>query len=100
MLGMFNWDEANIAHIAKHNVSPPEAEEAATHKPIAISYSTRNSEERFVQIGETLAGRVLLVVTTSRNGLTRVITAHDVDLSKRVLYALKRDLQYGKENPS
>ena len=43
MLGMFNWDEANIAHIAKHNVSPPEAEEAATHKPIAISYSTRNS---------------------------------------------------------
>jgi uncharacterized DUF497 family protein len=96
----FDWDEANIAHIAKHNVSPLEAEEAATHRPIAIEYLTRNGEERFVQIGETLAGRVLLIATTPRNGLIRVITAHDVDLSKRTSYILRRDLQYGKENSS
>ena len=97
---MFDWDKANIAHIARHNVTPQEVEEVATYKPIAIGYITKNGEERFVQIGETLAGRVLLVVTTPRNGLIRVITAHDVDLSKRKSYVLKRDLQYGKENPS
>jgi len=57
---MFDWDEANIAHIAEHNVLPPEAEEACTHKPVALYFSSRNGEQRFVQIGETLAGRVLL----------------------------------------
>ena len=97
---MFDWDDANATHVAEHKVSPLEAEEASTNKPIAVEYATRNGEERFVQIGETLAGRVLLVVSTSRNGLTRVITAHDVDLSKRKSYALKRDLQYAKENSS
>ena len=97
---MFDWDEFNIAHIAEHNVSSLEAEEACTHKPVALYSSFRNGEQRFVQIGETLAGRVLLVVTTPRNDLTRVVTAHDVDLSKRATYALRRDLQYGKENSS
>jgi uncharacterized DUF497 family protein len=92
---MFDWDEANISHIAVHNVLPHEAEEAATFKPVALYAVSRNGEERFIQIGETYAGRVLLVVTTSRNGDTRVVTAHDVDLSKRRSYALRRDLQYG-----
>lgn len=90
----FDWDEANIAHIAEHNVLPHEAEEAATFKPVALYAAFRSGEERFVQIGETCAGRVLLVVTTPRNGKTRVVTAHDVDLSKRRSYALRRDLQY------
>ncbi len=92
---MFDWDEANIAHLAEHNVLPHEAEEAATYKSIALYASLRNGEERFVQIGETYAGRVLLVVTTPRDGKTRVVTAHDVDLSKRRSYALRRDMQYG-----
>ncbi len=96
----FDWDEFNIAHIAEHNVLPAEAEEACTNKPVALYFADRNGEERFVQIGETLAGRVLQVVTTLRNDLTRVVTAHDVDLSKRATYALRRDLQYGKENSS
>ena len=99
---MFDWDEANIAHIAEHNVLPHEAEEAATFKPVALYAALRNGEERFVQIGKTHAGRVLLIVTTPRNDRTRVITAHDVDLSKRRSYALRRDVQYGdrEENPT
>jgi len=90
----FDWDEFNIAHIAMHNVTPQEAEEAATFKPVALYATLRNGEERFVQIGETYAGRILLVVTAPRNGKTRVITAHDVDLSRRRSYALRRDVQY------
>jgi uncharacterized DUF497 family protein len=99
---MFDWDNANTAHIAEHNVSPSEAEEACTHKPVALYYSFRNGEQRFVRLGETLSGRVLLVVTTYRNELTRVITAHAVDLSKRKFYALRRDIQYAdpEENSS
>jgi uncharacterized DUF497 family protein len=94
---MFDWDEANIAHIAEHNVTPHEAEEAATFKPVALYAALKNGEERLVQIGETYAGRVLMVVTTPRNGKTRVVTAHDVDLSKRRSYALRRDVQYGDQ---
>jgi uncharacterized DUF497 family protein len=99
---MFAWDEFNIAHIADHDVEPVEAEEAATYKPVALSMTTRNGEERFAQIGETYSGRILLVVTTHRDGMVRVITAHDVDLSKRNSYALRRDVQYGEseENTS
>jgi uncharacterized DUF497 family protein len=91
----FDWDAANIAHIAEHNVTPQEAEEAATYKPVALYMAFRNGEERFVQIGETYAGRVLLIVTTPRDDKTRVVTAHDVDLSKRRSYGLRRDVQYG-----
>lgn len=97
---MFDWDEHNIAHIAEHKVIPQEAEEAATFKPVALYATLRNGEERFVQIGETCAGRVLLVVTTQRNGMTRVITAHDVDLSKRRAYALRRAIQYADREES
>ena len=99
---MFDWNEANIGHIADHNVLPHEAEEAATYKPVALYMAVRKGEERFVQVGETLSGRILLVITTPRNGMTRVVTAHDVDLGKRKFYTLRRDAQYGNgnENPS
>jgi uncharacterized DUF497 family protein len=99
---MFDWDDANIAHIAAHNVLPHEAEEAATFKPVALYAVSASGEDRFVQIGETYGGRILLVVTTQRGTDTRVVTAHDVDLSKRKSYALRRDVQYGEreENPS
>jgi len=30
----FDWDEFNIAHIARHGVKPHEAEEVVTNEPI------------------------------------------------------------------
>jgi uncharacterized DUF497 family protein len=72
---MFDWDRANIAHIAEHGIEPIEAEEAVTYRPVFVQYLSRGGEDRFMQVGETLAGRVLVVVITPRNGLTRVVTA-------------------------
>lgn len=34
----FDWDEANIAHLAKHNVLPKEAEEVFFDKDFCIKY--------------------------------------------------------------
>jgi uncharacterized DUF497 family protein len=65
MSGLFDWDEANIAHIAKHGVTPEEAEEAVTSSPIDLQYQVRNGELRVVQIGETLRGKLLMVVRLS-----------------------------------
>jgi len=74
MSELFDWDDANIAHIAEHDVLPTEAEEVIANKPVDVGYQTRNGEERLMQIGETLAGRMLVVVTTPRKGLLRVVT--------------------------
>ncbi len=71
----FDWCEANISHIARHNVLPHEAEEVVTNDPIDLSVTMRNGEERTEQIGETASGRILRIVTTPRNGKIRVITA-------------------------
>ena len=71
---MFNWDEFNIAHIARHGVEPREAEEVITNDPIDLSEGFRNGEERSEQIGETNNGRILRVLTTLRNGKIRVMS--------------------------
>jgi uncharacterized protein len=71
----FDWDEFNPAHIARHGVEPHEAEEVITNDPIDLAITIRNGEERSEQVGETDKRRILRVVTTVRNGNTRVITA-------------------------
>jgi hypothetical protein len=96
----FDWDEANIAHIAEHNVLPSEAEEAVTGKPIYLNYQVKSDEDRFMQIGETSAGRVLVVVITPRNALTRVVTAFPANRAYRAFYASERDVQYGDREES
>ena len=32
----FDWDEANIEHIARHNVMPEEAEQVLGHDPLEL----------------------------------------------------------------
>jgi uncharacterized DUF497 family protein len=98
----FDWDEANIAHIAEHDVEQVEAEEAVTYRPVFVQYLSRGGEDRFIQIGETLAGRILVVVVTPRKGLTRVVTAYPAKRAYREFYVLERDAQYGdrEESPS
>ncbi len=71
----FDWDESNIAHIARHGVEPQEAEEVVSNDPIDLAVTIRNGEERTEQVGETSAGRILQVVTTFRNSKIRVVTA-------------------------
>jgi uncharacterized DUF497 family protein len=47
----------------------------------------RNGEERTAQLGETDAGRVLLVITTWRDEKVRVVTAYPVGKKLRELYS-------------
>jgi uncharacterized DUF497 family protein len=71
----FDWDEENIGHLARHEISPAEAEEVIGNRPRDLESELRNGEERVVQVGETDAGRVLIVVSTTRDQKIRVITA-------------------------
>jgi uncharacterized protein len=65
-------DEANIAHVAEHDVLPHEAEEVIENQPIYLDHFVEDGEERYREIGEAHTGRVLIVVSTLRNERTRV----------------------------
>ncbi len=71
----FDWDEANIQHIARHEVEPEELKQLFANDPIDIDFGVVDGEDRWTSIGHTNALRFLLVVWTMRQGAIRVVTA-------------------------
>ena len=88
----FEWDSANIGHIAVHNVTPYEAEEVLLHAAVALDVRIHNGEERTRFIGETSTGRILVVVLTQRGGLLRVVTAFPANRTVRRVYLLQKEM--------
>lgn len=84
----FEWDKANIAHIAKHNVLPKEAEEVFFDKDNVQDEDLEDSkdEERFLIIGKTDKGRVLYQIFTIRGDKIRVISSRDINKKEVRLY--------------
>ncbi len=95
---MFVWDSANIDHIALHEISTEEAEQVINNDPLDIERQFRNGETRFVQLGETIKGRVLFVVVTLRGGNLRVVTAFPADRQARKFYSEQKELDNGEDN--
>jgi uncharacterized DUF497 family protein len=83
----FEWDEANEEHIARHGVTPEEAEEALTdsRRVGAPAYNTEG-EQRRAYLGATDDGRVLFVVYTRRRSKLRVVAARDATSAQRRRY--------------
>ena len=80
----FEWDENNIEHIARHNVSPDEIEDVAFDDEPWIK---KGREGTRYMLGYTVAGRYLFVVYVLKSkGIARVITAIDMDEKTRNLY--------------
>lgn len=73
----FDWDAANVAHIAEHDVKPEEAEEVLLGDPIDFGFEVVDGEERWGYIGETNEGRILRVVVTLSGERMRVVTAFE-----------------------
>ena len=98
---MFDWDTANIGHIAEHNVLPHDAEEAYNSNPLYLDYSVEDGELRHREVGETATGRILVIISTMSGELVRIVTAYWADRPLRVTYlAFKESEQHGKENHS
>jgi uncharacterized protein len=83
----FDWDNANIDHIAGHGVSPTEAEDAILD-PDRIGAPARSTptEKRRGIVGATEQGRILFVSYTFRDGAFRVVTAFDASEPLRRRY--------------
>jgi uncharacterized DUF497 family protein len=73
----FEWDEANVGHVARHSVLPEEAEQVVLNDPIDLGPEFVEGEERYLNLGTTAKGRILLVVTTWREERIRVVTAFE-----------------------
>ena len=73
----FDWDEANIGHMARHSVLPEEAEQVILNDPVDLGMEIVEGEERYLNLGATVQRLVLLVVTTWRDERIRVITAFE-----------------------
>lgn len=87
---MFDWDEHNETHIATHDLSPEEAEEALFDpRRIGVAAYDVAGDERRGIIGATLAGRILFVVITRRGDLIRVVTARDGNEREKKRYRRK-----------
>lgn len=82
----FEWDEANEGHIARHGVTPEEAEQVIANNPLEIQNSLLKGELRTVCLGRTNSGRPLVVVYTIRSDRIRVVTAYPMKRRKRRIY--------------
>jgi uncharacterized protein len=49
----FDWDNANVDHIARHRISPREIEQVFANKAVDIDFDMVNGEERWTSIGHT-----------------------------------------------
>lgn len=76
------WDEYNLEHIKKHNVSKCEVEEACAK----IIDSFISYERRLLFIGETKDKRLLsLVLVEKSKGVYYLVTARDTSRKERRL---------------
>jgi uncharacterized DUF497 family protein len=83
---LFEWDEANVEHIARHGYDPDEVEEVFEGR-----FKTRKGRESsYLCYGRTLDGR-LAVIVFKRLGRQRirVITARDMEDKERRTYLRK-----------
>ena len=83
----FVWDDENMAHVARHAVSPEEVEEALVAEALVL----RGPDSRYLAYGRTESGRwVFAVYVTQPRGRVRVLTARDMTEGERRLYQRKR----------
>lgn len=77
------WDAWNVAHIARHQVSPKEVEEVCHGAPLV----RQSHKGRFLLIGPTFSGRILVVVLApERRGVYYPVTARPASRKERRRY--------------
>ncbi len=85
----FEWDEAKAAgNWRKHGISFLEGA-TVFGDPLAITFDDPDhslAEDRFLTIGYSRGGRLLIVAHTDREGKTRILSVRRATPSERRLY--------------
>lgn len=75
----FDWDDANVKHLARHKIKRAELEEVFANDPAILDHQVLDEEERWSAVGSTNSLRVLVIVFTFRGERVRPITAWQAD---------------------
>ena len=85
----FEWDNDKArTNLEKHKVSFAEAV-TVFHDPLVASMPDLDhpgGEERFIAIGLSASGRLLIVIYTERGGRTRIISCRKATRTERRIY--------------
>jgi uncharacterized DUF497 family protein len=85
----FEWDPAKAAeNLGKHGVSFREAL-TVFGDPLAVTFDDPDrsvGEQRFLTVGQTVEGRLVIVAHTERGDSIRVINAREVTRRERRQY--------------
>lgn len=78
------WDTWNVAHIARHQVTPEEVEEVCHGRPV----TSEAYKGRFRVVGPTLNGRMLAVILAPEDdeGVYYTVTARPADRKEQRNY--------------
>lgn len=90
----FEWDSGDADKLReRHGVLPAEAEQVLLRRPWVLAPDSTHSaaESRWYALGETAAGRRLMVVFTVRGQRVRVISARPMSRRERVIYGQTQD---------
>jgi len=89
----FEWDaEKAASNVAKHGVTFPEAM-TVFGDPLELAIADPHHSEdefRFLSVGLSAAGRLLVVAYTEREGRTRIINACEATPRERTQYESTR----------
>ena len=87
----FEFDSANLDHIAAHNVSRREIHQLFRSAHVIIPANLVGGEPRWKAFGKTAKGRYLTVVFAIRKGRVRPVTAHTMNREDRRVYGPEID---------
>lgn len=86
---IFEWDEDKARkNLQRHKVSFEEAK-TVFNDPLVVTYRDVFSsieEDRFINIGASSNGRILIVIHTERSGYIRIISSRKATKSERLTY--------------
>jgi uncharacterized protein len=88
------WDAWNIAHIARHQVTPNEVEELCQSDCLVLD----GHSGRIIVVGLTQANRLLAAVLDPEEeaGVYYPVTARTADRKERRLYQVEKGGEYDK----
>lgn len=82
------WDEWNVAHIARHNVTPDEAEQVARGDVLV----QKGKKGRTALVGPTESGRILrIILDPEGKDIYYPVTAHTASRKDKILYKQEKE---------
>ena len=81
------WDSWNVAHIARHQVNPNQAEEVCHADPVV----QQGNKGRYLVFGPAKSGRLLTVVLDPKGeGIYYPVTARPASKRERAIYVQEK----------